>query len=120
MGNEWEEEVPDADHHIYKRKLYIDGKHELIQTDAPEKNGSYIEVAKNGGEIVEVVRGSSREDGPTLIQDSKESSASDLSDLSALPSAFDREINTLSSDKQESSAEQSVSKISGCNFEPHI
>lgn len=41
VGEEWEEEGPAPDKPIYKRKLYVDGKHEVIQTDAPDKNGSY-------------------------------------------------------------------------------
>lgn len=41
VGDEWEEEGPAPDKPIYKRKLYVDGKHEVIQTDAPDKNGSY-------------------------------------------------------------------------------
>lgn len=41
VGEEWEEEGPAPDNPIYKRKLYVDGKHEVIQTDAPDKNGSY-------------------------------------------------------------------------------
>lgn len=41
VGEEWEEEGPTPDKLIYKRKLYVDGKHEVIQTDAPDKNGSY-------------------------------------------------------------------------------
>ena len=41
VGEEWEEEGPAPDKPIYKRKLYVDGKHEIIQTDAPDKNGSY-------------------------------------------------------------------------------
>ncbi|MDE6338484.1 MAG: hypothetical protein K2K97_01690, partial [Muribaculaceae bacterium] len=42
VGEEWEEDGPTPDNPIYKRKLYIDGKHEIIQTDAPDKNGSYM------------------------------------------------------------------------------
>ncbi len=41
VGDEWEEKGPAPDKPIYKRKLYVDGKHEVIQTDAPDKNGSY-------------------------------------------------------------------------------
>lgn len=41
VGDEWEEEGATPDKPVYKRKLYIDGKHEIIQTDAPDKNGSY-------------------------------------------------------------------------------
>lgn len=41
IGDEWEEDGPAPEKTIYKRKLYIDGKHEVIQTDAPDKNGSY-------------------------------------------------------------------------------
>lgn len=41
VGEEWEEQGPAPDKPIYKRKLYVDGKHEVIQTDAPDKNGSY-------------------------------------------------------------------------------
>lgn len=41
VGEEWEEEGPAPDKPIHKRKLYVDGKHEVIQTDAPDKNGSY-------------------------------------------------------------------------------
>ncbi|WP_288717529.1 helicase-related protein [uncultured Duncaniella sp.] len=41
VGDEWEETGPDAEHPIYKRKLYVDGKHEIIQTDAPDNKGSY-------------------------------------------------------------------------------
>lgn len=41
VGEEWEEEGPAPDKPIYKRKLYVDGKHEVIQTDAPDKNDSY-------------------------------------------------------------------------------
>lgn len=41
VGDEWEEAGPTSDKPIYKRKLYIDGKHEIIQTDAPDNNGSY-------------------------------------------------------------------------------
>nr|DAM61229.1 MAG TPA: Type I restriction enzyme [Caudoviricetes sp.] len=41
VGEEWEEEGPAPDKSIYKRKLYVDGKHEVIQTDAPDKNDSY-------------------------------------------------------------------------------
>lgn len=41
VGDEWEEAGPAPDKPIYKRKLYVDGKHEVIQTDAPDKNGSY-------------------------------------------------------------------------------
>lgn len=42
VGDEWEEDGPAPDKPIYKRKLYIDGKHEIIQTDAPDEKGSYI------------------------------------------------------------------------------
>lgn len=41
VGDEWEEKGPAPDKPIYKRKLYVDGKYEVIQTDAPDKNGSY-------------------------------------------------------------------------------
>lgn len=41
VGDEWEEAGPDEAHPIYKRKLYVDGKHEIIQTDAPDDKGSY-------------------------------------------------------------------------------
>ncbi len=41
VGDEWEEAGSTSDKPIYKRKLYIDGKHEIIQTDAPDNNGSY-------------------------------------------------------------------------------
>lgn len=41
VGEEWEETGPAPDKPIYKRKLYVDGKHEVIQTDAPDNNGSY-------------------------------------------------------------------------------
>lgn len=41
VSEEWEEQGPAPDKPIYKRKLYVDGKHEVIQTDAPDKNGSY-------------------------------------------------------------------------------
>ncbi len=41
IGEEWEEEGQSPDKPIYKRKLFIDGKHEVIQTDAPDKKGSY-------------------------------------------------------------------------------
>ncbi|WP_289300449.1 hypothetical protein, partial [Xylanibacter muris] len=41
VGDEWEEAGPDEAHPIYKRKLYVDGKHEIIQTDAPNDKGSY-------------------------------------------------------------------------------
>ncbi len=42
IGDEWEEDSAIPGKPIYKRKLYIDGKHEIIQTDAPDKNGSYM------------------------------------------------------------------------------
>lgn len=42
IGDEWEEEGADPDKPIYKRTLYIDGKHKIIQTDAPDEKGSYM------------------------------------------------------------------------------
>lgn len=42
IGDEWEEDGPAPDKPIYKRKLYIDGKHEIIQTDAPDDKGTYM------------------------------------------------------------------------------
>lgn len=76
VGDEWEEESDLPGKPIYKRKLYVDGKHEIVQTDAPDKNGSYTgcRLTYNGKDygdlasIAQVIDGNMADPEPTEAQ----------------------------------------------------